>query len=838
MINVFTPPKHLQSSLKPDYLDDEHDNEGAVNKNDYIVFPAFRDIRRKTLRSLYGLEDEKDTSKVNYSLLVDKSPKGSVDEGIRSLVDLINAHPSFATLSSCSGRISLFDPSYNTRLKHEPSTSENNYTSMTLEEEREGVSNNNGESGKGFGAWLLSSHATVKPEELLGILNNHAAETSNDDYALMFKHEPLLLHVAASNMFRARQLLTIACNLGLRESGLVVTPKRITVAIRSNSLSLSVPISSSGALRPDNNYLSELVREANERFRLNEEKLVSLEEEVRKTLFRSEDGDNIITPSFHIDSNVIPEINLWGHSAVAVPIDECESSNVKLFILGGYGSGPITGPQHENHPKTHCSRSNKIYGLIRKDNQWDKYWEEIDQDESTDVEVSFHGIKMQKVSFTAREGHSSCLMSLKENTKSNSSITVIATFGGRASPSRPFDDLLLIPVSQSPLEVFKPLDIRGDKPPARWGHTFTALPGQQGQVGLLIGGRNEKNVFGCLYILSMKREVKSDTSAHIYFYWEKIENLQPIPRFHHSTVVVPCNTSIKVDGNRVVVFGGLRSLNLFDDENEVTPKNKDDYCEGPLYITIGNDKKVSMTSLNDPRYSYFGSSTCVITTRLLHQTKHLILRVGGLMCGKQSEQDQESFDLVFLDEDKGNLIASSRFVFHDMFKLGSSMYSIVLTIPSQDEAINVVVLGGGVHLFAFGQSFAKSKMLSIRVKSSKDGSGSTNRLQYQCVTNKAKTKIPQINKNEDGSNETSVVYVKSKNAKSLKNMLEALGLLDRRFRMTKADQPSSLDTFMGLIAVPIIDDYNVLTHTNSIDRLVESSGRQKMPFSTAVLGRK
>lgn len=38
----------------------------------------------------------------------DASPKGSVDEGIRDLIDEINSQPGFVTTSSCAGRVSVF----------------------------------------------------------------------------------------------------------------------------------------------------------------------------------------------------------------------------------------------------------------------------------------------------------------------------------------------------------------------------------------------------------------------------------------------------------------------------------------------------------------------------------------------------------------------------------------------------------------------------------------------------------------------------------------------------------------------------------------------------------
>ena len=45
---------------------------------------------------------------VPASEYTDSSPKGSVDEGIRELIDEINAHEGFVTTSSCAGRVSVF----------------------------------------------------------------------------------------------------------------------------------------------------------------------------------------------------------------------------------------------------------------------------------------------------------------------------------------------------------------------------------------------------------------------------------------------------------------------------------------------------------------------------------------------------------------------------------------------------------------------------------------------------------------------------------------------------------------------------------------------------------
>jgi tRNA wybutosine-synthesizing protein 3 len=84
----------------------------------------------------------------------DLSPKGSIDVGIRDLIDEINAIEGCVTTSSCAGRISVFLEG-----KKTPET----YHDGGLEAER-GAS---GVGGKGGGGrWLFVSHDSVDIEEI------------------------------------------------------------------------------------------------------------------------------------------------------------------------------------------------------------------------------------------------------------------------------------------------------------------------------------------------------------------------------------------------------------------------------------------------------------------------------------------------------------------------------------------------------------------------------------------------------------------------------------------------------------------------------------------------
>lgn len=92
----------------------------------------------------------------------DLSPKGSVDEGIRELINQINSMDGVVTTSSCAGRISVFlegrkGQGFVERLDETPSTEETPVP-----------------GGKGMGGkWLYVSHDPINVNALLEKRNIH-----------------------------------------------------------------------------------------------------------------------------------------------------------------------------------------------------------------------------------------------------------------------------------------------------------------------------------------------------------------------------------------------------------------------------------------------------------------------------------------------------------------------------------------------------------------------------------------------------------------------------------------------------------------------------------------
>lgn len=95
---------------------------------------------------------------------------------------------------------------------------------------------------------------------------------------------------------------------------------------------------------------------------------------------------------------------------------------------------------------------------------------------------------------------------------------------------------------------------------------------------------------------------------------------------------------------------------------------------------------------------------------------------------------------------------------------------------------------------------------------------------------------------DQSDNATQVFFVTNQNAKALRTALEGEGLLDKKYRMVKADEKTrTLSSPAGHIAIPIKGEgLNFLSRTErpSWAQLVVATGQQQMPLSTAIMGAK
>ncbi|CEL01918.1 hypothetical protein ASPCAL01494 [Aspergillus calidoustus] len=233
----------------------------------------------------------------------DLSPKGSVDEGIRDLIQDINTLPGLVTTSSCAGRISVF---------LEGRRGSNPAEEANAGEERKFVPS----GGKGAGKWLYVSHEPMETEngraipkgfeankerksllEVFGMVAGDGNPPSVDKEGhaprlVRFHFEPMILHIMTATLGHAQPVLSAASSSGFRESGLQSlrclegdkAPSPI-VAVRSAGLALESVIGyyeddghggddGQGVIRSlvTDEYLQLLVSMSNERFLTNSER--------------------------------------------------------------------------------------------------------------------------------------------------------------------------------------------------------------------------------------------------------------------------------------------------------------------------------------------------------------------------------------------------------------------------------------------------------------------------------------------------------------------------------------------------------------------------------------
>ncbi|KAL7621594.1 hypothetical protein AAE478_008919 [Parahypoxylon ruwenzoriense] len=278
----------------------------------------------------------------------DASPKGSVDEGIRGLMDVVNGAEGWVTTSSCAGRVCVFVEGRRRKGVGGPGEGgggDEKRGEGEEEDDDDGKTTRKlaGVGGKGGGGtWLFVSHEPVPldgedVEMQLGLRRSPAGEdgygpevprdegggavsdvdTTDATRLVHFKFEPMILHVLTASPEHAQLLLKCGLQAGFRESGAInLTPaagaeqqqqQHVTpiVAIRSMGLGFESLV---GFHRSDgrggdsvdvectvsSSYLRTLVRIANERFAENRKRIerfqTALAEATSAVLSKGMDG--------------------------------------------------------------------------------------------------------------------------------------------------------------------------------------------------------------------------------------------------------------------------------------------------------------------------------------------------------------------------------------------------------------------------------------------------------------------------------------------------------------------------------------------------------------------
>ena len=188
--------------------------------------------RFKNFNSLF-FHTEFDNQKKTVLSKLDKSKKGSFDEDILFLINKINNSKKCYTTSSCSGRVVII--------------------------EKRSLKKNEAE-------WLLTSHKKVTFSKVKKVL---ASLPKGDIY---FKFEPFIMHIAAKTIEDGQEIVNKAREIGFRRSGIQSTKTRVIVEIASTEVVDKI-IAKKGKLLITEEYLKELIKEANSKMERNKSKI-------------------------------------------------------------------------------------------------------------------------------------------------------------------------------------------------------------------------------------------------------------------------------------------------------------------------------------------------------------------------------------------------------------------------------------------------------------------------------------------------------------------------------------------------------------------------------------
>ncbi|KAK0668615.1 methyltransferase TYW3-domain-containing protein [Cercophora samala] len=215
----------------------------------------------------------------------DLSPKGSVDVGIRDLIDEINARDGLVTTSSCAGRVSVY--------LEGPCKSTTSATASN-EDDEAGVRSSSA-GGKGGGEWLFVSHDPISTlsvelekgyEGLFGLrpLQGREGEEQEEGRMVHFKFEPMILHVLTASHSHAQKVIQAGMEAGFRETGAVSLLSRQDedhnpiVAVRSMGLSFEslIGVEDGAGTRKavvGSGYLNRVVNNSEKLFKENEKRI-------------------------------------------------------------------------------------------------------------------------------------------------------------------------------------------------------------------------------------------------------------------------------------------------------------------------------------------------------------------------------------------------------------------------------------------------------------------------------------------------------------------------------------------------------------------------------------
>ncbi|MEM4588029.1 MAG: hypothetical protein QXW13_00710 [Nanopusillaceae archaeon] len=171
-----------------------------------------------------------DTLKMLYIKKLEEHLKlNKVDKEILHVINLINSSNDYFTTSSCAGRIVLIK------------------VPNDLKKQKD--------------VFIFKSHQIVKFEDIFNVLKKTYALFDN----IWFKQEPFIIHVSCRNLRKAIEILKISSKIGLKHSGIISLKKsRVIIEIIGNE-KIETILSKNKKIIVSEEYLENLIEEANKK---------------------------------------------------------------------------------------------------------------------------------------------------------------------------------------------------------------------------------------------------------------------------------------------------------------------------------------------------------------------------------------------------------------------------------------------------------------------------------------------------------------------------------------------------------------------------------------------
>ena len=446
---------------------------------------------------------------------IDYSPKGSIDKPILNLVQFLNELDNYFTTSSCSGRISIH------------------------------VSNSDDLKGV---EWLFVEHGVISAKIVRESLLKLQHKSYSELPLVMFKCEPLILHVQCRDIASGQKLQQIVYNSGMRESGLNIGKKKIMLAIRTTSNMMDFPIAQGEKLLISDHHLDIIIEESNSKLLRNFMKIDKILFELKK-----EFKWPIFTLRKILSSTQENSINRWGHSLLEIAFEHSKLS--KYIILGGYGI-------ESNGHNVNKSGSRDI-SILSYDPEFMT---------GKNINIKENENNFNEHLFLQHSAVINC--NLKGNNDVQFELLIVS--GGRRSPEEPSSILQMYSIdlknnnkfNNDDMEIQRiiPLKFKYDdisavsavtSPCPRWGHTLAKL---NNNSFLLYGGRDNDQVFDDCYLLNVNIDEKNDNTNNyteenympeLICNWTKLnlkmsksDSAIPVSRFFHVAVAIDWYTDI------------------------------------------------------------------------------------------------------------------------------------------------------------------------------------------------------------------------------------------------------------------------------------------------------